>query len=83
MIGPVGVQSNKWQENTDVYVSTLSIYQPTWNNATPPGLFHLKVDNEDQYARWLVNATATDPGVPAPIPVSYSAAGAATLYSGQ
>ena len=81
-IGPVDVRSNKWQANMCPNVALNPVNSPTYNSATPQGLFHLKVDTADQLARWQVANSPNDPSLPAPVPVTYAAAGAATLYSG-
>lgn len=81
--GPVSDRSNKWIKNMCPGVAANPLGSPTYNSATPQGLFHLKVDNAQQYARWQVNAMATDPGIPSPVPVSYASAAAATLYGGK
>lgn len=83
MDGTEDVRSIKWIRNFCPDVNFQPVNAPCYNSATPQGLFHLKVDNADQYARWQVNMMATDPGIPAPIPVSYQSAGAATLYQGK
>ncbi len=82
-VGPVAVRSNKWEKNIDLDVSPNPVNMLQYNSATPQGLFHLKVDNAQQYARWQVSSMATDPGIPAPLPSAYVAAGAATLYGGK
>jgi hypothetical protein len=81
--GPIPDRSNKWLANACPWTGATLVNMPQYNSATPQGLFHLKVDNADQYARWQVNTMATDPGVPAPIPATYASAGAATLYEGR
>lgn len=81
--GPISDRSNKWIANMCPDVAPNPVNSPTYNSATPQGLFHLKVDNAQQYARWQVNTMATDPGVPNPIPASFTTAGAATLYGGK
>lgn len=82
-IGPVDIRSNKWQKNINLGVAGNPLGMPQYNSATPQGLFHLKVDNAQQFARWQVNSMPTDPGIPAPIPASYTTAGAATLFGGK
>lgn len=79
-IGPIDVRSNKRQDDDLLpWVALGPVNSPTYNSATPTGIFHLKVDNAEQFARWQV----TNPNAPAPIPVSYNPAGTATLYSGR
>jgi hypothetical protein len=82
--GPVDVGSNKWIDNSELpHVALNPVNSPTYNLASPQGLFHLKVDNAEQYARWQVSVGGSNPNVPAPIPVDYNAAGPATLYGGK
>lgn len=89
--GPIDTRSNETivngghppfiTEGPDVALGPVN--SPTYNSATPQGLFHLKVDNAQQLARWQVNLPASNAYVPSPIPVSYESSGAATLYSGK
>lgn len=82
LVGPIDDRSNKWIDNGLLPgVGLGPLNSPTYNVATPQGLFHMKVDNAEQYARWQV--TQGNVSVPNPIPVDYNAAPAATLYGGK
>lgn len=51
---------------------------PTYNDASPQGIYGLQVITAQQYAIWETN----NPTAPTPIPVDFQPGGPVTLYGG-